>query len=279
MEIRENTPDPSIYDYLDDTRTSIWEESQQETDYLFNAINAKLREPVRTARIVRPQTFIDLEPAKPSIWQRIRQKISVRNVALMLLTAFAATSFVVPCVEAQNRAVVETNEEVRVIHELDEPISAFPSDVDVLSRTVSGNVYMDAVPISNGYQCVMQDACKRYGVDYALVLGMAEVESHFDFDANSGYAQGLMQIAPVNYDRLRSIGIDPETKSGNIQAGVYMISDLLNRYGDEHKALMAYNCGETYAAELWDDGYTSTKYSRDVMAAAERWADVIQGKE
>lgn len=275
MEIRDNVPDPSIYDYLDDARTSIWEESQQETDYLFNAINEKQREPVRTERIVRPQTYIDLEPVKPSIWQRIRQKISARNVFVALLAAFVVTSFAAPCVQAQNRSVVETNEPVRVVYEMDEPISAFPSEETSLIRTVSGNVYTDEVPMSQGYQCTMQDACRRYGVDYALALGIAEVESHFDFEADSGYARGIMQINPINYDMLRTVGIEPETKSGNIQAGVYMIGNLLDRYGDVHKALMAYNCGETGASELWAEGYESSQYSRDVLKAARKWDKVI----
>ncbi len=145
-----------------------------------------------------------------------------------------------------------------------------------LPVTPSGNVYTDEIPMTYGYQCVMQDACRKYDVPYSLALAMAEVESGWDFDAWSGYAYGIMQINPVNYGWLRELGIDPETKSGNIEAGVNMIGDLLARYGDTHKALMAYNCGEAGAAELWDEGYTTSEYSRKVVAAAEKWAAVIE---
>ena len=141
-------------------------------------------------------------------------------------------------------------------------------------KTISGNIYTDDVPMSYGYQCAMQDACRMYDVPYSLALGMAEVESHFDFEADSGCAWGIMQINPINYDWLLDEGIDATTYSGNIRAGVYMIGQLLQKY-DTHKALMAYNCGEYGASQLWDEGYHSSQYSRDVVAAADRWKEVI----
>ena len=121
----------------------------------------------------------------------------------------------------------------------------------------------------------MQECCERYGVPYTLALGVAETESSFDFEAYSGYAYGLMQISPINYEWLREIGIDPETKQGNIEAGVYMLGQLLKSY-DVDRALMAYNCGETYAEELWDAGKLCSDYSMAVQAAAMRWADTLR---
>lgn len=164
-----------------------------------------------------------------------------------------------------------------MVREFDEPISPYPSTTKSGSLIVceNGNVYTDEIPMSYGYQAVMQDACRKYNVPYALALGMAEVESGFDFDAWSGWAWGIMQINPINYDSLRERGIDPETKSGNITAGVYMIGALMDYYGDPHKALIAYNCGEAGARELWAEGYENSQYSRDVTAAAKRWQDII----
>lgn len=146
---------------------------------------------------------------------------------------------------------------------------------ETVRRTANGYIYSDEIPLSDGWQCWMQECCERYGVPYTLALGVAETESSFDFEADSGYAYGLMQINPINYEWLREIGIDPETKLGNIQAGVYMLGQLLSSY-DVERALMAYNCGETYAAELWAEGQISSEYSRDVQAAAERWADALK---
>ena len=146
---------------------------------------------------------------------------------------------------------------------------------ETVRRCENGYIYSDEIPLSDGWQCWMQECCERYGVPYTLALGVAETESSWDFDADSGYAHGLMQISPINYDWLREIGIDPETKQGNIEAGVYMLGQLLISY-DVDRALMAYNCGETYAAELWAEGQTASEYSRNVRAAAERWADALR---
>lgn len=159
--------------------------------------------------------------------------------------------------------------------ELPEPVNETKTGLTI---TPSGNVYTDDIPLTNGYQCYAQDTCRQYDVPYALVLGMIEVESDFVEDAWSGCAYGWMQINPINYDWLRELGIDPEIPSGNIRAGVLMIGDLLDRYEDVHKALMAYNCGETGAAELWEDGYESSSYSRKVIAAANRWNELLYGE-
>ena len=97
------------------------------------------------------------------------------------------------------------------------------------------------------------------------------MESTWDPEADSGWAYGLMQIGYINADALAEQGMDIYTVPGNVEAGVYMIGDLLDRYGDPHLALMAYNCGEYGAAELWDEGIVTSQYSRDVLAAADRW--------
>lgn len=84
-----------------------------------------------------------------------------------------------------------------------------------------------------------------------------------------------MQVHPINYDRLRGLGIEPTDYEGNIVAGVLLIGELLDKYGDQHKALMAYNCGEGGAAKLWQQGYYSSQYSRHVTNVSESWQQII----
>lgn len=113
------------------------------------------------------------------------------------------------------------------------------------------------------------------GVPYALALAIAECESSFNLDADNGTCWGLMQVHPINYDRLRGLGIEPTDYEGNIVAGVLLIGELLDKYGDQHKALMAYNCGEGGAAKLWQQGYYSSQYSRHVLNVSESWQQII----
>lgn len=136
-------------------------------------------------------------------------------------------------------------------------------------------LHSDAIPLPFELQDVMQEACDKYGVPYALALAVAESESDFDLEADNGTCWGVMQIHPINYDRLRENGIEPTEYEGNIVAGVFMLSELLEKYSDTHKALMAYNCGETGARRLWKQGYDTSSYSRKVVTRYEKWQQTI----
>lgn len=135
--------------------------------------------------------------------------------------------------------------------------------------------YSEEIPLSRELQVVMQQACEKYGVPYALALAVAECESSFRLEADNGTCWGVMQIHPINYPRLRENGIEPTEYEGNITAGVFMLGELLEKYSDTHKALMAYNCGETGAKRLWKDGYMTTAYSVKVVTASEKWLETF----
>ena len=136
-------------------------------------------------------------------------------------------------------------------------------------------ILTEDVPLSFDLQRVMQDACDKYGVPYALALAVAECESSFILEADNGTCWGVMQIHPINYPRLRENGIEPTEYEGNIVAGVFMLGELLEKYSDTHKALMAYNCGETGAKRLWNQGYLTSTYSRKVVTKYEKWQQII----
>ena len=109
-------------------------------------------------------------------------------------------------------------------------------------------------------------------------MAIAEVETHFDPDAvSSGGDYGLMQINACNHKWLSEMGIDVMTYEGNIEAGIYIISQHLSNYKEPELALMAYNSGPTGAKQLWDAGTYQTDYSRKVMAAFEHWTSVLEG--
>lgn len=151
------------------------------------------------------------------------------------------------------------------------------ADAAESGTVVSDPVLLDIaeIPLSGELQEVMQDACAAYDVPYALALAVCEAESSFQADADNGVCWGYMQINPVNYERLRSLGIEPTTYAGNIEAGVYMLGELLDAYGDTHKALMAYNCGDAGAARMWEMGYDTSGYSQNVVEKSNAWQKII----
>lgn len=156
-------------------------------------------------------------------------------------------------------------------------ISVPAPTVEPICRT-RDDIVSDGRLLSYELQEVMQDFCEEYGVPYALALAIAEEETHFDPDAVSGTGDyGLMQINICNHEWLAEKGIDVMTHEGNIEAGIYIISQHLEKYGEPELALMAYNCGATGAKRLWDAGTYQTEYSRKVMTAFEYWTSVLEG--
>lgn len=132
--------------------------------------------------------------------------------------------------------------------------------------------------LSSGLYKTMIEMCDKYGAPLALVLAVAEHESRFNPDAvSSTNDYGIMQINKINHSWLRNRGIDPMSHKGNIEAGCLMISDAVNKYGDYHKALMAYNCGDGGANKLWKQGIYNTHYSRQVMELYNKWNSFLGG--
>lgn len=92
-------------------------------------------------------------------------------------------------------------------------------------------------------EALAADVAKRHGLDPALVLAVASVESGFRPKAVSPKgALGLMQLMPAT---ATSLGVadafDPET---NLEGGSRYLAELIALYGgDLTKALAAYNAG------------------------------------
>lgn len=129
------------------------------------------------------------------------------------------------------------------------------------------------VPLGSELQIFTQDVCKRYKVDYELVLAVIQVESGFNPKAYNEKTDcsGLMQIKGINLPELiEELDVhylfDPYE---NILGGTYLLSKASVGYDTEH-ALMIYNCGLAGAKRLWDSGIHSTDYTRKVLAAKEK---------
>ncbi len=86
------------------------------------------------------------------------------------------------------------------------------------------------------------------GLDPLFVLAVIEVESGYDPGALSERgARGLMQLRPstLRHEAARSqlLGDDPSDPVLNVKAGVRYYLRLLNLFGSQELALMAYNAG------------------------------------
>jgi len=132
------------------------------------------------------------------------------------------------------------------------------------------------IPLDKDIQKYLYDKCKEYNVPYDLALGVIKVESNFNpslihKNSNGSRDYGLFQINTINHKWLsEELGItDFLNPYQNIDAGVYMLSQLLKKYDDEHIVLMSYNMGERATKNLVNRGIYSSRYSRKVIEAKE----------
>ena len=159
---------------------------------------------------------------------------------------------------------------------VEEPIAA--PVPEVVTEPVTLEIKTDGRTLDTELQSTMLEMCEKYDVPFALVLAVAEQESRFNPEAVSSTCDyGMMQINRCNFKWLREKGIEPLDHKGNIEAGVFMLSQAVKKYGDYNLALMAYNCGDAGAKKLWDQGIHSTKYSRSTMERFNKWDKYLGG--
>jgi soluble lytic murein transglycosylase-like protein len=102
-------------------------------------------------------------------------------------------------------------------------------------------------------------------IDPLLVLALIEVESAYDPAALSGRgAHGLMQLRePTMRRELERHGLvfeDPLDPVSNVQAGVRYLRRLLDAFGREEVALMAYNAGPNRILGYLREGEIPTRF-------------------
>ena len=176
-------------------------------------------------------------------------------------------------------AAAEPEPEITVRYGDVKTVEQMEETTTVVKNEISNNTQKPGGELSDFDELLafMQDCCADYSVPYALALAVAEVETDFDpYAVSSTGDHGLMQINRINHEWLTEVGLDPLTQKGNIEAGIYILADNLEAYGSVERALMAYNCGDAGAQRLWDAGTYETEYSRKVMAAYERWTEVLE---
>ena len=130
-----------------------------------------------------------------------------------------------------------------------------------------------SIKLSQELQEYLYEKCTENELEYELVLAVMRLESNFKSNLiSSTNDYGLMQINTCNHQSLKKkLGItDFLNAKQSIDAGVYMLSDLSDKYKDEHKLLTAYNWGEYGMLRGWKKGVRSSKYSRKVLQYKEQ---------
>lgn len=121
------------------------------------------------------------------------------------------------------------------------------------------------IPLDAALQEHIYNECEKNGIVeyYPLILKQIKMESSFDPNATNGQYVGLMQLSRDNAEWAKSaFGYDSAYNPYcNTSAGICIMAGLLKKYGDPHKALMAYNLGEAGAQKLWNNNIYTTNYT------------------
>ena len=144
-------------------------------------------------------------------------------------------------------------------------------------HAVSTEFILYDIPLSDELQRYTFDISAQRGLNHEMILAIMFRESTFRAHAVSPTNDyGIMQINRGNHKWLsESLGItdflDPKQ---SIDAGTFHLKGIVdNGFDDVHKILMVYNLGGRKANELWDQGITTSAYSRRVVEYMEslRW--------
>ncbi len=128
------------------------------------------------------------------------------------------------------------------------------------------------VDLDDEFQLYLQELCRDYGLDYPVMVAMAETESGFDPQAVGVDGElGMYQIMP-------STAAEAEAALGrrlnlfdaydSAEAAAWLMAHYTDKYGDMVAALMVYSMGETGARRCMENGIPRSKYAACVMERA-----------
>ena len=211
----------------------------------------------------------------------MRRRITCLVVSAGIITssAYAFNQYYTKRVQALQSDIYKLNQQVTELTMRNQELSAALQQSNDTLRLFVDNTEVRAaeptyydIPLSKDLQLYTYNKCVEYGIPehYELVLAMMWQESNYTADLiSSTNDYDIMQINSCNHSWLVDLlgPTDFLDASDNINAGVYVISKLLIKYGDEHKALMAYNMGEHGASLNWQAGNYTSNYSRGVVAS------------
>ena len=150
----------------------------------------------------------------------------------MVIGMIASASSVPPSAHAQEFALLE--------HRYEQPETAgvdLRTSEEARSRVLLPATYSEAL-----YEPLIREAEVRYGLPPGLMLALVWAESRFNPMAFSPVgAAGLAQLMPAT---ARELGVrNRHDPAQNIDGGARYLRQMLDRFGDVHLALAAYNAG------------------------------------
>lgn len=180
--------------------------------------------------------------------------------------------------KAETAAVYETAESFR------EPAAAEEIEADLIEPELiepePAAVFEPLdLPLDAEVQEYLKTKCEDANIDFAFVLALIDIESNFNPDAHSKTNDyGLMQINAVNHKWLSSKtgATDYLNAYDNIDAGMWLLERLFEKYEEAEPVLMAFHFGEGTAKKLWAQGKKTSSYSQAILEKQLIYSEMIE---
>lgn len=144
----------------------------------------------------------------------------------------------------------------------------FESEPKIEAERELENWLVPGIALDCDNQRLLKQACDEMGVDFHLALAVIWTETRYqNINGDGGNSIGYMQVQPRwHYNRMERLGVTDLTDPlSNFRVGCSYLGEMVEKYTDIHKALMAYNMGESGARKLWNAGITTSNYSCSVI--------------
>lgn len=190
------------------------------------------------------------------------KKMSIEVIVITVITAAVFVGAVAGLIHSAVLTVEEPEAEEEIILLTDEemeqrpllyPVEEEPAAVLEEPENEETFKYYEEIPLEKKIQFFTQNLCKEYGVSYGFFIAILESESSFDKDAvgDGNKSIGYMQINKPNWERY---DLDAFMVYDNLEIGIRMLSELIEKYPDVDDVVMGYKAGESALKSFKDSG-------------------------
>ena len=149
--------------------------------------------------------------------------------------------------------------------EITQPTPVVPEEVQ--PAPTEDTLVREDIPLDEGTQRLLYQACEQMGIQYELALAVIWQETDFrNITGDGGDSIGYMQVQPRwHSDRMERLGVtDLSDPYSNFLVGCDYLAELIARDKGLEWALMAYNGGPIYANEKIARE-TISQYAKNVL--------------
>ena len=142
-----------------------------------------------------------------------------------------------------------------------------PIEVPVEEPEVAFDPVREDIPLDEGTQLLLYQACEETGIQYELALAVIWQETDFrNITGDGGDSAGYMQVQETwHKDRMERRGVtDLFDPYSNFLVGCDYLAELIEKGRGLEWALMAYNGGPTYANDM-KKAEKISQYAKNVL--------------